>query len=115
VTSWLRIADELRLALRNLPRGTAATLLSTARLRAGVTGAQAGREVEAWLDIVGLGLVAAAFFARLRSVVLFGVAPFDPATFAVVAVVVLGICGLSALVPSLRALRVNPATALRYE
>jgi len=64
---------------------------------------------------VAVGLLVAALFSRLLAVVLYGVEPFDPVTFAVTTAVVLGACSLAALLPSLRALRVEPATALRFE
>lgn len=64
---------------------------------------------------VGIGLLLALGFARLLSGVLFGVSTHDPATFIGVA----GLLGLvalaAALVPTRRALGVEPMVALRYD
>ena len=71
------------------------------------------------LVLTGIGIVlgiAGAFAATqaLRSL-LFGVTPADPVSF-VVAVLVLAIVGCgAALFPALRATRIDPITALRYE
>jgi ABC-type antimicrobial peptide transport system permease subunit len=46
---------------------------------------------------------------------LFGVSPTDPATLASVIVIVLIVAAAAALVPALRASRVDPMTALREE
>ncbi len=86
-------------------------------------GAQArdviGMVVRQGVVLAGLGLttgfVVALLLTRLLASVLYGVKPTDPAVFAVVAAV-LGLVALTAaLVPSLRALRIRPASALRWE
>ncbi len=63
--------------------------------------------------VLGLGL---AFFAsQLLGSFLYGVAPGDPATFGGTLLVLLTAGVLACLVPALRALRVSPMEALRYE
>lgn len=64
---------------------------------------------------VALGGALAALGARLLGGMLYGVAPGDPVTFAVVSIGMVG-AGLTAcLIPSVRASRVNPLQALRGE
>ena len=62
---------------------------------------------------IGLGLVAAAALTRVMASFLFGVGATDPATFALIALL-LGLVALAAsYVPALRAARVDPLDALR--
>jgi putative ABC transport system permease protein len=62
---------------------------------------------------LAIGLAGAAALTRLMQAALFGVAPLDPASFAL-APALLGIVALSAaLVPAWRAARIDPAQALR--
>jgi putative ABC transport system permease protein len=62
-----------------------------------------------------VGLVGAFFVTGLMEKLLFGVAPTDPATFAIVAVF-LGLVAFGAsFVPARRATRVAPTEALRYD
>lgn len=61
------------------------------------------------------GLVFAIGFAHLLSSILRGVSPFDPPTLAGVALILSIVAVLASLVPALRAMRVNPMDALRYE
>jgi putative ABC transport system permease protein len=60
-----------------------------------------------------LGVAGAFFAARLIQGLLFGVAPYDPATFigvaAMMAVIGIGACWL----PALRAARIDPAITMR--
>ncbi|HEV2421804.1 MAG TPA: ABC transporter permease [Candidatus Acidoferrales bacterium] len=62
---------------------------------------------------VGVTLVIA--FGRVLSGMLFGVSPTDVVTLAGVIFIMLIVAALASLVPSLRASRVDPMVALRYE
>lgn len=62
---------------------------------------------------VGLGL--AALCARAIAAQLTSVSPFDPLTFAAVIALIFACAALASLHPALRATRVQPAEALRYE
>jgi predicted permease len=69
------------------------------------------------LTVVGLaaGLVAALLLTRLMATLLFEVRPNDPATLAVVAVLITAVAAAASVVPALRATRVDPIVALREE
>lgn len=68
---------------------------------------------------VGLGLLCGALMAlalsRLMGSLLYGVPSSDPVTFSAVAAVLLAVGLLATWLPSLRAARVDPMTALRHE
>jgi putative ABC transport system permease protein len=64
---------------------------------------------------VSIGLAAACALTRFLSALLFGISPLDPLTFALVALVLIASGVLACYVPALRASRVEPMTALRYE
>jgi predicted permease len=62
---------------------------------------------------VGAGV--AVILTRLMTTMLYDVKPTDPAVFLLVAIVLGIVAVLASLIPSVRALRIRPATALRYE
>ena len=62
-----------------------------------------------------MGMVLAYFVGRLLQSVLAGVSPWDPATFAAAVLLSLAMTGAGTLLPALRALRVDPTTAMRAE
>jgi len=62
-----------------------------------------------------LGAAGAVALTHLMTDMLYGVTPTDPAVFGVVAAVLMTVAVVASLVPSLRAARIRPATALRCE
>lgn len=64
---------------------------------------------------VAIGLLLAAACTRLLEPLLFQTSPFDPLTYAGVVLLIVTCALCAALIPALRATRVQPATALRYE
>jgi putative ABC transport system permease protein len=62
-----------------------------------------------------IGLVAAAFAMRGAKALLFEIDSSDPLTFAATIAAVLAISGLAAIIPAVRAMRVDPLSALRAE
>lgn len=63
--------------------------------------------------LLGLGL--ALVVARLLGQILYGVEPTDPVTYATVFGMILAITVVACGVPAMRAIRINPVTALRQE
>jgi putative ABC transport system permease protein len=64
---------------------------------------------------IGIGLLIAAAVARALSLFLFGMSPYDPATFAAVAVLLLCSGLVATYFPARRATKVDPVDALRSE
>jgi putative ABC transport system permease protein len=70
-----------------------------------------------WVTAAGavVGLALAAVLSRLIGNVLFGVQPWDPITFASVAIVLALTAAVATAAPAWRAARVDPAVALRSD
>jgi len=64
---------------------------------------------------LGAGLIAALCLVRLVTRLLFGIRPFDPATFIASALVLLAIAAAAAYGPARRATSADPVAALRSE
>jgi putative ABC transport system permease protein len=62
---------------------------------------------------IGLGLVGAWFSTGLVRAMLFGIAPTDPVTFAVIPLALLGLGIAASWIPARRATAVPPTQALR--
>lgn len=61
------------------------------------------------------GLLLAGVVGQVLKSLLVGVSPYDPLTFIVVSVLLVGVAAIANLVPAARALRVDPIVALRAE
>jgi putative ABC transport system permease protein len=64
---------------------------------------------------LGLGLTGAIAVTGMTRNLLFGVSPFDPASFAAAAAMILAVGLVAASVPAMRAARVDPTSTLRAE
>jgi len=64
---------------------------------------------------IGVGLIGALALTRLMKTLLFGVSATDPLTFAVIALLLVGIALLACWIPARRATKVDPVIALQCE
>jgi ABC-type antimicrobial peptide transport system permease subunit len=64
---------------------------------------------------VGLGAIASALLAKVLEAYLYGVSSLDPVAYIAAALVLILVAAAANLVPALRASRVSPMAALRYE
>ena len=90
------------------------------RMALGATMPQALRTVAmpgVVLSLIGVAVGLAASFGtvRLARSLIWGVSATDPLTFAAVAALLLGVAITASVIPSLRVLRLDPATTLRHE
>jgi putative ABC transport system permease protein len=71
------------------------------------------------LKLVGLGLIiglgAAFVLTRVMATLLFGISATDPLTFLTISFVLFLVAMLASYIPSVRAMRVDPMVALRYQ
>ena len=90
------------------------------RLAMGAEGGTVGRMVvrQGMMPAVAgiaLGLAAAGLLSRLLQTLLYGVTPHDPTTYVVIPGLLLLVALAATVLPALRATRVDPLVALRYE
>lgn len=64
---------------------------------------------------VAIGIVAAVGMTRLMTSILYGVSPTDPATYGVVAIILVVVTLFASYIPARRASSVDPIIALRYD
>jgi putative ABC transport system permease protein len=64
---------------------------------------------------VAIGIVGGLMLTRLMSKLLFGVQATDPLTYGAVAVLLMLVALAACFIPAVRAMRVDPMVALRYE
>jgi len=80
-----------------------------------VLGLVVGSGLKLALFGIAAGGGAALGLTRLMAALLFGVAPTDPWTFAIVAILLAGVALAACYMPARRAMKVDPIVALRYE
>ncbi|HEY8313852.1 MAG TPA: ADOP family duplicated permease [Candidatus Baltobacteraceae bacterium] len=83
--------------------------------RTGVVRAVLGGALRLGVLGIALGIVVAASSTQMLAGMLFRVSTLDPITFVAVIIVLLASIALACAIPALRATRVDPARALRYE
>jgi putative ABC transport system permease protein len=83
--------------------------------KANVLGMVLGRGARLLIAGSAIGIVAALLSGRLLASLLFGVQASDPAAIALAVLVLSAAAMTAAAVPALRAARIEPVTALRYE
>ena len=64
---------------------------------------------------LALGLASAIVLSRLLTRFLYGITPGDPVTYGVATMLVAAIALAACAIPALRAAKVDPMVALRYE
>ena len=69
------------------------------------------------LSLAGIagGLILAFYATRLMKTLIWGVAATDPQTFAIVAVLLLGVAAIASIIPALHLTRLDPVETLRQE
>ncbi|HEX7051175.1 MAG TPA: ABC transporter permease [Longimicrobiales bacterium] len=100
------VASRMREFGIRIALGARASNLVRSVLRRGIALAGIGAAV---------GLTIAAAVAPFLRAMLFGLSPFDPVTFAAVALILAAVAILASLIPARRALRADPMAALRVE
>jgi putative ABC transport system permease protein len=74
-----------------------------------------GQGLRLVLTGMAIGLAGAFVLTHVMSTLLFGVSPTDPVTFIAISIALIGVAVLGSYIPALRATRVDPMFALRYE
>jgi len=64
---------------------------------------------------VALGLAAALALTRVMKNLLFEVSATDPATFALIALLLVGVALIASYIPARRATKIGPLLAIRHE